>query len=161
MKHSYLMSKDLEEMKAIEQDLVGEGIDPHHIHIMSDDESGLHKHQLQPVNQFVKTDIIRCTLWGCMIGIVLSMFTLSMPALLDYSSAIETLPFIFLAIILLGISTWEGGLWGIQVMNRRFKNLEDDLHHGQHLMIVDYNQPDDALFTDILQSHTSVRKIVL
>ncbi len=46
-------------------------------------------------------------------------------------------PFVFLAIVLLGFFTWEGGLIGIQLPNSRFRRFEKALRAGEHVFFVD------------------------
>ena len=63
------------------------------------------------------------------------------------------LPSVFLAIIALGFFTWEGGLWGIQTPNVRFKQFEEALKAGRHVFFVDVSKSEEAALTDTRKSH--------
>ena len=139
MKRQYFICDDLDELEVAQNELFDAGVLDHQVHILSDDEKGLHEHHMHGVNAFSKTDIIQSTLRGAIIGIGLSALTLLIPYMLGLITDIGWTPFLLLAILALAFSTWEGSLWGIQEFNSQFKKLEAQIHHGQHLMIVDIN----------------------
>ena len=93
-----------------------------------------------PEHDFEKTDVIRSGTYGAVIGVILASLMLALPTVLSIESPVGNMPFIFGAIVVLGFSTWEGGLLGIQRENQKFAFVNDDIHHGEHLMIVDYDE---------------------
>ena len=65
-------------------------------------------------------------------------------------------PVIFLAVVLLGFCTWEGGLLGIQKPNHNFARFEKALSEGKHVFFVDLEATQEAVLEKILKFHPSV-----
>ena len=140
MKRRYFICDDLDELEDAQNELFEAGVQDHQVHVLSDDEKGLHEHHMHGVNAFSKTDIIQSTLRGATIGVCFSALALLIPYMMGLIADIGWTPFFLLAIIALGFSTWEGSLWGIQEFNAQFRKLEAQIHHGQHLMIIDIHE---------------------
>jgi hypothetical protein len=66
------------------------------------------------------------------------------------------LPFIFLAIVVLGFCTWEGGLIGIQIPNYQFKRFQKLLSEGKHVFFVDIDKEQESTLTDIVSKFGSL-----
>ena len=96
-----------------------------------------------------------------MIGIILAGFILALPGILSIESSAGNIPFIFGAIVVLGFSTWEGGFLGIQRENQKFSAITDEIHHGEHLMIVDYNANADGAVERTMQTHPRLKRVQL
>ncbi|MFU8765343.1 MAG: NAD/FAD-utilizing enzyme, partial [Haliea sp.] len=62
-------------------------------------------------------------------------------------------PPIFLAVIVLGFCTWEGGLIGIQEPHSDFKRFTDDLQAGKHVLFVDVSLPQEDILRRIVNDH--------
>ncbi|NRB38326.1 MAG: hypothetical protein HRU20_07630 [Pseudomonadales bacterium] len=137
MERQYFISNDLDELEDAQQELLKSGLNDEQVHVLSDDEAGVDEHHMHGVNAFSKTDIIQSTIRGALIGVVFSAMSLLVPYMFGLIGDIGWTPFLFLAIIALGFSTWEGGLWGIQEFNTRFSRFESQIHDGKHLMIID------------------------
>jgi len=140
MKHAYYMTNELKEIEAMHDELVGEGISEDQMHILSDEEATLEKHNLNPVNPFMRTDLLHSMRIGLIVGVVAAFAVVSIPVVFDFSTPIGNLPFYFGAVLVLGFATWEGGLWGIQEANHKYAEVEKEIHQGKHLLIVDYER---------------------
>ncbi|NRB39472.1 MAG: magnesium transporter, partial [Pseudomonadales bacterium] len=140
MKTQYYFCNDLDELEAVQQELLAAGFHDNQVHILSDDDAGVTQHHLHGINSFMKTNIIHATFKGLAVGLLLSATILLSANLFSLHLAAGWAPVIFLALIAIGISTWEGGLWGIQHENSQFAKLEDRVHHGEHALIVNYDQ---------------------
>ena len=66
-------------------------------------------------------------------------------------------PFIFLAVVLLGFCTWEGGLIGIQDPNHNFTRFEQALKDGKHVFFVDLEPGQEAILETVLKSPRASR----
>jgi hypothetical protein len=159
MNHKYYLTDDLDELEHVHDELLDSGLSDEQIHVMSDEESELPRHHLQSVNVFAKTDIVRSTLRGAVIGLTLAALVLLAPVIFNLTTPIGMIPFIFAAIVVLGFSTWEGGLWGIQEPNSRFKQFFDRFKKGEHLLIVDFNDQQKEFVQKTELKHPSLHPI--
>jgi hypothetical protein len=66
-------------------------------------------------------------------------------------------PFVFLAVVVLGFLTWQGGLFGIQVPNHHYKRFQDDLHAGRHVLFVEVTAEQEAILKSVLNSHPKLK----
>lgn len=161
MKHDYVMSDDLNEIQEAHDELVQNGVPDEHIHVLSDDEASLDKRHLRPVNPFMKTDVVRATSYGAIIGALLSLAVLSIPFLFGVTTPAGSVPFVFAAIMILGFSTWEGGLWGIQSANKKFEKIDENIHRGKHMMIVDYDDAQEISVEEVKKHHPKLQAVSL
>ena len=67
------------------------------------------------------------------------------------------IPFIFLAVVLLGFCTWEGGLIGIQDPNHNFTRFEQALKDGKHIFFVDLEPGQEAILARVLKTPRASR----
>ena len=63
------------------------------------------------------------------------------------------IPFVFLAVIVLGFSTWEGGFIGIQRPNKHFERFQKVLKQGKHVFFVDLTPDQEGILDDVLKKH--------
>jgi hypothetical protein len=157
MERKYYLCNNLDELELAQNELVKSGFKDQQLHVLSDDDAAVVQHHLHEVNCFSKTDIVNSTVRGALIGIGLSALALLLPYLFGMTQDIGWTPFILMAIIALGFSTWEGGLWGIQEMNANFKNFEYDLHRGMHVLIVDCTTQQRLALQKVVQQHPAMK----
>ena len=139
MKRFYFISDDLDDLERLEAELEDNGLQEPQIHVLSEDDAELARHRLNEVHSFMKTDVVHSAIRGAVLGLVAAFLALAVANLSGLPEAVGWAPFVFLAIVLLGFFTWEGGLFGIQETNSQFRRFEADLKHGRHIFIVDIN----------------------
>ena len=155
LKRQYWIGSDLDELEAIEQELEAGGALPGQIHVLTlDDTSAENHHRLHDVQSLMKKDLIRSGLRGLAIGLVGAVLVLAGAKLAGWTeTAAGWWPFAFLAIIVLGFATWEGGLWGIQTQNARFSRFEAALKEGKHLFFVDLSEEQGHRLNEVMRRH--------
>jgi hypothetical protein len=155
LKRHFLISDDLDDLELLEEQLEAEGILQPQIHILSlDDTSVESRGRLHDVTSLMKKDLISSGVRGAVIGVSAAALALLIPYAMGWTdTAAGWIPFIFLAIILLGFCTWEGGFVGIQTSNRNFRRFEADLNAGRHVFFVDLEPGQEPILRRILQSH--------
>jgi len=158
MLRHYFISSDLDDLERFEEELERAGISHPQIHVLSlDDTSVENHHHLNDVSSLMKKDLIRSGLFGLLMGVVAAVLVLGVAS---YAGWTETragwMPFIFLAIIVLGFFTWEGGLWGIQTRNARFKHFEEALKAGRHVFLVDVEPNQEAMLAEASAAHPAL-----
>jgi hypothetical protein len=67
------------------------------------------------------------------------------------------MPFIFLAIVMLGFGAWAGGLYGIQEPHQDFKRFESQIREGKHVFIVDVDPEQRASLERVVQAHPGLQ----
>ena len=154
MLRHYFISSDLDDLEKVEQELEAEGITEPQIHILSEKDADVENHHLHEVEPVLKQDVVHSTEIGAVIGFVISSATLMLAYEMGWTeSAAGWLPFIFLAIVILGFCTWEGGFIGIQKPNVHFERFQELLHKGKHVLFVDVDSNQEPVFAKVINAH--------
>jgi len=158
MLRHYFISDNLDDLELFEQQLEDAGFSSAQIHVLSkhDDEVSHHEH-LNNVTSLMKKDVLRSTERGALIGVIVAGLSLILAYVAGWTeSAAGWVPFIFLAIVLLGFCTWEGGLLGIQKPNVNFAQFDDALKNNKHVFFVDLKASQETALKKVLGSHPQV-----
>jgi len=157
IRHFYI-SNDLDDLDGLEQELEKSGIHKPQIHVISRDDAGVDMHKnLHNIEAVLKLDVVHGVIVGAIMGAILATTVLVIG---NYSSVTESytwMPIIFLAVVLLGFSTWWGGFHGIHNPHKDFRRFEKDLEEGRHIFIVDTDQEQEQLLKNTLRSHQSLK----
>ncbi len=158
MKRRFFLSDDLDELDRCEAELLEAGLGTPQIHVLSRDDAGVaHRAHLTPVEAVLKKDVVHGTEVGALIGMAGAALVLSIAWFTGVTASVGWVPFIFLAIIVLGFCTWEGGLFGIQEPHREFSRFDEELERGGHLFIVDIGEGDADVLEQVMAAHPAVR----
>jgi len=160
MKRHYFIGSDLDDLELLEEQLESGGIPTPQIHVLSLDDTDVENHHhLHDVQSLMKRDLIHSGLYGALIGACIATAVLITTYLMDWhTSPAGWIPFIFLAIICLGFFTWEGGLWGIQNKNVRFKRFQQVLEEGKHVFFVDLEPSQEPILSGVIGTHPKVEE---
>jgi hypothetical protein len=160
MKRHYFISDNLDDLAAVERELESRGLTPLQIHVLSQSDAEVEHRKLHQVMSFMKTDVVRSTLIGAMIGICLCMLTLGIAHAAGVAETqIGWIPIIFLSLVLLGFCTWEGGLRGIQEPNARFLGFQSELHAGKHVLFVDIDPNEESILRQVVAAHPGLNDV--
>lgn len=152
----YFVSDNLEDLELIERELENNGIVGPQIHVLSRDDSGVSAHHLHPVSDFMKTDVMHSGLVGMAIGLLGAGLVLATAYFNGWPQLIGWVPFVFLSVVIFGFCTWEGGFFGFQRLNARFRRFEGVLASNRHVMFLDVNPDQESRIRRILQQHPRV-----
>jgi hypothetical protein len=158
MLRHYFVSNSLDDLEVFEEQLEVAGVSTPQIHVLSRNDAEVHQHHhLHEVASFMKKDIVRSTTQGAVVGLCGFVLVLAIAYFADWTkTAVGWMPFIFLAVVLLGFCTWEGGLLGIQTPNHNFARFEQALSDGKHIFFVDLEPHQEAVLETVLKSHPQV-----
>lgn len=159
MKRFYYISDSLDELETIESELETSGISTEQIHILSNDDRDVAIHHLHSVSSFMKKDVVHSSLIGAIMGLIAAILVLVLAKMSGLPGTYTWVPFIFLAIILLGFCTWEGGLYGIQEPNKEFQRFKSELDRGRHILFVDVVAKQTNRLEAIAQSHPQLQAV--
>jgi hypothetical protein len=153
MKRHYFISDDLDDLAVIERELAAAGITPPQIHVLSNDDAGLTLKKLHQVEAVLKKDVVHGTELGALVGAICAGAILLLFWIAGLAEAYTWLPPIFLAIVVLGFCTWEGGLIGIQEPHVNFRRFQQELRLGKHILLVDVDALQQDKLRHITQAH--------
>jgi hypothetical protein len=126
--------------------------------VLSKDDAALAEHpNLSPVEAVLRKGVVRGTEVGAFIGLAGAVLVLGIAWFTGLASSVGWVPFLFLAIVVLGFCTWEGGLFGIQEPHPDFLRFEDRLQAGQHLFFVDLPEDRRPLLEQVLSQYPALQ----
>lgn len=158
MLRRYFISDELAELNTFKYELEQQGFNTEQIHVLSEHDASIELHQLPEVSPVLKSDVVHATSRGAVVGVIGAILVLVIAYAVGWtSSAAGWIPFIFLAIVVLGFCTWEGGLIGIQEPNVNFKQFKDILKQGKHVLFIDIDAKDEAMLNRIVRSHPGLQ----
>ena len=157
MKRHYFIGDDLDVVAAVERALMAKGVTAEQIHVLSLNDADAEQRHLHDVQSLMKKDVIHSAEIGALFGLVASIAVIAVAHLSGLAAKVGWVPFVFLAIVLLGFSMWEGGLIGIQIPNSRFRRFERALRAGEHVFFVDVDSSQEAHVHQVLTAHPNLR----
>ncbi|TDF37336.1 NAD/FAD-utilizing enzyme [Alteromonadaceae bacterium M269] len=157
MHRYYYISDDLDDLEVIEKELKQNGITTPQIHVLSEQDAEVERHHLHAIEAVLKRDVVHSTELGAVIGAIGAVLILGLAYLMNWTdTVVGWLPFIFLAVVILGFCTWEGGLIGIQIPNYQFKRFQKLLEQGKHVFFVDVDKEQESTLTSITSKYDSL-----
>lgn len=150
MKRHYYISDNIDELDALEQELEAGGFTRTQIHVLSEMDQQVEERQLPEVEAVLRKDVVHGTEVGALVGLLAACAVLLFAYLSGLAGTVTWVPFIFLAVVVLGFCTWEGGLLGIQLPNSNFSRFEDALAAGQHVLFVDTEARQESLLERVV-----------
>lgn len=158
MKRHFYISNDLDDLDRIEQELENKGVHKPQIHVFSKDDTAVETHDhLHNIESVFKKDLVHGTITGAWVGVVIAGLVLIVTSYTSWPESYTWVPFIFLAIVLLGFSAWVGGLVGIESPNRDFKRFEQQLREGKHVFIVDVDPEQENVLDSVVEAHPGLQ----
>ena len=159
MQRRYFISESLDDLEVLEEQLESAGLSTPQIHVLTGNDADVASHHhLHDVNSFMKKDILHSGTWGAIIGFFVFLLVLSVAYFSGWTeTAVGWIPFIFLAVVLFGFCTWEGGFIGIQRPNHNFRRFKNALDDGKHVFFVDLEPRQEAVLKKLLKSHPQLQ----
>jgi hypothetical protein len=153
----YWIGSDLDLLEWTEEQLEAAGVLRPQIHVLTlDDSSAENHHKLHDVQSLMKKDLFRSGLQGTVIGTGAAALVLILAGAAGWTDTVAGwLPFVFLAIVLFGFFTWEGGLWGIQTHNAEFRRFQHALECGRHVFFADLESSQAEKLRALMDQHRS------
>ena len=158
MQRHYFISNDLDDLESVELELEKNGITTPQIHVLSENEAEVEKHHLHAIESVLKQDVVHSTELGAVVGVVAAALILLVAYFMEWhTSAAGWIPFVFLAVVIVGFCTWEGGLIGIQIPNYQFKRFQKLLKNGKHVLFVDIEPAQEEALTEVVAKHPKLK----
>jgi len=153
MKRHYYISDDLDDLEAIERQLEDAGLTTPQIHVLSEDDAGLEAHHLPQVEAVLKKDVVHGTELGAVVGVIGAALVLLLSWYSAFTATYTWVPAIFLAVVVLGFCTWEGGLIGIHKPHIDFERFQQHIRDGKHILFVDVDPEQEGILHKVVAEH--------
>jgi hypothetical protein len=150
MKRLYYITDEIDYAEHISNELTDNGIDSHHIHVLSKNESGVVTHHLNGPNIFERVDFIRGALNGMVIGLLVAIIALFIGRFV-MSYDISGLGQVAMLCLLMLFGSWVGGLVGFANENIHLRRFHQQIKEGRHLMMIDVKVSEEKLVHRIIE----------
>jgi len=159
MQRHYYLSDSLDELETVSAELQAGGIPGEQIYVLTEREDEVDRRNFNHVWAILRQDTIHSAIIGAMIGACLALLVVLGTWASGLAEVYTWVPFAFLAIILFGFCTWEGGLWGIQEPHHEFRHFQSELERGRHLLLVETDQAQAAIRERVCEAHQSLTRV--
>lgn len=154
------LTDDINELDAAEHDLEANGIPRAHIHILSNNDAELERHDLPAYSEWSKRDIAHFGVRGALIGISIATLIFLGAFMYGITEPWAWMVLAFTAVATVGFCAWEGGLVGMNMLNHAFIQYREDIASGQHLLVVDAaDTKEEKLARYTVESHPVLRAV--
>ncbi len=158
MKRFYYTGESLDELEHVGRDLELCGIPRSQIYLLSNDDFGLDNHDVNRVASFLKTDVIHLGEIGALLGLAIATAILLVTHFSGIATQVGWVPFVFLAIVSFGFTTWEAGFIGIQRPNTHFLRFQEALAQGRHVLFVETRAQDKKKLKKVFKGYPNVKR---
>lgn len=137
MKCMYYLAPSLVSSHGISEDLERLGIPVWLVHIISKDEAGLKREQLQSSNWLETTDLLRNGFIGANLGFIIGVLLAGIVMLLEpFGESTPGIVYFFVVVVATLFGAWVGGLIGMDSMNRKIRRFSEAINDGKYLFLI-------------------------
>ena len=159
MRRHYFISDNLDDLNRLEKRLENRGVLHSQIRVLSKDDAGVEaREHLHNIKSIMKYDVVHGTMLGASVGVVLAIASLTLGEYTNLTSTYTWMPFVFLAVVLFGFSTWFGGYHGIQTPHKDFRKFESILNEGKHVFYVDIDLEQELMLEEVTSIYPELEK---
>lgn len=159
MQRHYFLDDELDDLEKVSAELQQAGIAGEQVYVLTESEHEVEGRDFNHVWSILKQDTVHSAIIGSVIGVFLAVLVLVGAWASGLPESYTWVPFVFLAIVVLGFCTWEGGLWGIQQPHHEFKRFRTDLEHGRHLLLVEVDGAETETMNNVVSSHATLTRV--
>ncbi|NRA21292.1 MAG: hypothetical protein HRU05_12510 [Oceanospirillaceae bacterium] len=154
MYRMYFLTDGIESAETIEQDLVSQGVDLSHIHVISHHEDEEQIHHLNSGNYLMRRNIVQSGERGLMIGLLVGLFIGElMMGVVYFREELGIWTLVITGISFSGFGAWVGGMQGLATENYKISKFHQQLEEGQYLMVVDIKRADKKSIIRFMNKH--------
>lgn len=137
MKCLYYLAPDLASTQGIARDLGEVGVSDWFLHVISRDEAGLRREQIQSSNYLETTDLLRNGLIGANLGLIGAVIMVGLVMWFEpFGSDVPKAAYFFLLLFFTLFGAWVGGLIGLDQENRKIRRFVSDIDAGRYLVLL-------------------------
>jgi hypothetical protein len=137
MKCYYYLSPDLASTESIAEDLHNAGVSDWFMHIICKDEAGLCRKKLHSSNYIETLDVVRQGLIGTVLGFTMGVGLAALMSVTQpFGANTPGLAYFGVIFLLTCFGTWQGGLLGVHLENKKLSRFHNDIDGGKYLILV-------------------------
>ncbi len=156
MKRLYFIAEDLDTTEKVAKCLLTHGVEGWHFHVLSKDSNGLLQHNIRSARFWHKTDLVRQSEQGALIGMITGIISAGFYA--AFNPELLPLPMATWLLFILGpmvVFGWFGAIWGSRMMHYKISRFKDEIDYGGYLLMIDVPRERVAEMRQLLLSRIS------
>ena len=158
MKRLYYLTRRIDSVAKISDDLHEAGITDWNFHVLSKSDGRLQRRQIHSANIIQKSDVIHGAERGAMLGFIVGVVTLLILIAMNVNNGFV---YLFSLAFCTLFGTWLGGFIGFQKENYKTVRFHDAIEQGQHLIMVDIAGPQERHVRRIMRTQHPEAKLVV
>lgn len=159
MNRYFFLTKDIDDLVHVEQELEQRGVLKEQMHILPNSDAVAEQSGLNSVDSLSRKDLFGSLAVGFGIGCAVAA-ALMVGALLFGAEGLQTWLMIgFIGLMIVGVCTWEGGLYGIETPRRQFQRFARDLRRGYSVFFVDIDKSQEQALMATAKQHKHLRPV--
>jgi hypothetical protein len=163
MKCLYYIAPDLKDTREVTGELRETGVMEWLMHVISKDEAGLRREQIQSGNYLETTDVLRIGIIGANLGLFGAVAAAGLVMWFE-PFGIETpkLAYLFLLAFFTLFGAWVGGLIGLDNDSRKIRRFHDEIDSGKYLILIYVPKEQERQVRAMMeQRHPSTRLVAV
>jgi hypothetical protein len=137
MKCLYYVAPDLEDTRSVAADLRDAGVMDWLMHVISEDEAGLRREQINSGNYLETTDVLRDGIIGANLGLIGAVLAAGLVMMFEpFGMDTPKIAYLFLLVFFTLFGAWVGGLIGLNQENRKIRRFSRDIEAGRYLVLL-------------------------
>lgn len=153
MKRLYYLTRTLESVEEVSEDMHQHGVTDWRFHVVSKNEAGLFTHNLHSASILYRSDLIRYMERGAIIG-GFSAFCTILPLATSDLLNLGVGVWLAIALFLTAAGAWVGGIGGISTENYKIRQFHQQIDSGLYLIMVDIKKQDvEAMERSMKKKH--------
>lgn len=160
MNRYYFVTKDLEDLVHVEQELEQQGVLKEQMHVLPYSDAVAEESGLESVHSLFRKDILGSLGIGFGVGCAAaSLFLLVAYFFFGVAESQTWMMLGIIALMIVGVCTWEGGLMGIHWPKRQFRRFGRDLKRGFSVFFVDIEEAQEQTLVETVKQHRQLQPV--
>lgn len=159
MNRYYFVTNDMNDLVHVEQELEQQGVLKEQMRVLPFDDAVAREAGLESVDSLFRKDIVGSLAIGFGIGCALAALFLLGALLFGIAGTQAWLLVGLIALFIIGVCTWEGGLLGVHLPNRKFRRFGRDLKRGFSVFFVDIKEGQEQALLNTAREHKQLRPV--
>jgi type III secretory pathway component EscS len=161
MRRLYYLTSDLESLAKVSDLLQQKGFGKWRVRVISKNNSGLYKSNLQSTQISQDNDMLHWGLLGVFVGGIIGLLVSFIFKLVDpFDIPIPWYVLIVISGVFTCFGAWSGGLFGIAHLNYKTYKFFKNVVAGNHVMMVDIPIKDKKIVCDLIKNNfDNIKKI--
>ena len=154
MKCIYYLAPTLPSAHRVSDDLHDAGVNDFYLHVVCKDERGLKQEHIHSANYLETLDFVRDGFIGAAIGFGVGMVGIGLLQYFDtFGPNVPTYVYVALVAAATLFGAWEGGLTGIDSVNKKLRSFHKDIEAGKFLMLIYVRKHQEATVRGLMETN--------